>query len=331
MTSSLFRAVRAALRGAAGTCAAAGSRKPSVTTCRPSPSALPERRKNGTPAQRQLSSSTRSATNVSVSEPGVDAGLVAVALVLAAHDLCRVRAAACASKTFVLLVPQGLRRRATAGRLHRHEPQELEQVRDDHVPEGAGAFEEVARGPRSPIVSGTSICTWLMWSRFQTGSKRPLANRRARMLSHRLLAEEVVDAEHLGLVEDGVDRRVERPGRREIRAERLLDDDAGVLGEAGRAEHARSTEANAVGRHGEVEQPPRGAADGLLGLAARPPASGSGSSGVGRAEGQRVLELLPRRALGLAPAELGAPPPARARGTPRRSARPGAGAEPTMR
>ena len=32
--------------------------------------ALPARMKNGTPAQRQLSTSSRSATKVSVSEPG---------------------------------------------------------------------------------------------------------------------------------------------------------------------------------------------------------------------------------------------------------------------
>src|SRR5260370_21329125 len=33
------------------------------------------------------------------------------------------------------------------------------------------------------IVSGTSIWTWEMWSRFQVGSNRPFAKRRARMLS----------------------------------------------------------------------------------------------------------------------------------------------------
>src|SRR5579875_342443 len=37
--------------------------------------------------------------------------------------------------------------------------------------------------PSMPMVSGTSICTWEMWSRFQIGSNRPLAKRSARMLS----------------------------------------------------------------------------------------------------------------------------------------------------
>ena len=45
-----------------------GSWKPSVTTCRPAPMDLPERRKNGTPCQRQFSTSARTATMVSVSE-----------------------------------------------------------------------------------------------------------------------------------------------------------------------------------------------------------------------------------------------------------------------
>ena len=47
-----------------------GSRKPSVTTWREAPIDLPERRKNGTPCQRQLSTSTRTAARVSVSESG---------------------------------------------------------------------------------------------------------------------------------------------------------------------------------------------------------------------------------------------------------------------
>ena len=64
----------------------------------------------------------------------------------------------------------------------------------------------------TPSVSGTSICTWAMWERFQIGSNRPLAKRRARMFWRRLLAEEVVDAEDLLLGEDLVDRVVELAG-----------------------------------------------------------------------------------------------------------------------
>ena len=41
-----------------------------------------------------------------------------------------------------------------------------------------------------------------MWSRFQTDSKRPLREAQGQDVLHRLLAEEVVDAEDLRLVED---------------------------------------------------------------------------------------------------------------------------------
>ena len=44
-------------------------------------------------------------------------------------------------------------------------------------------FSKKSARPSMPIRSGTSICTCEMWSRFQIGSNRPLANRNARMLS----------------------------------------------------------------------------------------------------------------------------------------------------
>ena len=47
-----------------------GSSNPSVITCRLAPRFFPDRRKNGTPTQRQLSTSARSATIVSVCESG---------------------------------------------------------------------------------------------------------------------------------------------------------------------------------------------------------------------------------------------------------------------
>ena len=64
-----------------------------------------------------------------------------------------------------------------------------------------------------------------MWSRFQMGSKRPLAKRKARMFWTAFLAEEVVDAEDLLLVEDLVQHVVERHGAGQVGAERLLHDD----------------------------------------------------------------------------------------------------------
>ena len=75
---------------ATGNIRRAGSLKAIVTTRRPCGSCLPVRRKNGTPAHRQFSISTSSATNVSVSESGATPSSDEIALVLAAHDTRRI-------------------------------------------------------------------------------------------------------------------------------------------------------------------------------------------------------------------------------------------------
>ena len=67
----------------------------------------------------------------------------------------------------------------------------------------------------------------------------------------RLLAEEMVDAENLVFAEDGVQLRIERDCAFEIRAERLLHDDARALGEAGFVEHADRRE-RGVRRHAQI-------------------------------------------------------------------------------
>ena len=67
----------------------------------------------------------------------------------------------------------------------------------------------------------------------------------------RLLAEEMVDAEDLVFAEDGVQLCIERDRAFEIRAERLLHDDARALGEAGFVEHADRGQ-RGVRRHAEV-------------------------------------------------------------------------------
>jgi hypothetical protein len=73
----------------------------------------------------------------------------------------------------------------------------------------------------------------------------------------------VVDAEHLRLVEDLVHRLVQRPGRVQVGAERLLDDDAGVPRQAGRTEGANDRGERGR-RHGQVIKAPNGPADLLL-------------------------------------------------------------------
>ena len=77
----------------------------------------------------------------------------------------------------------------------------------------------------------------------------------------------------------------------EVGAEGLLDQNLGVLGKSGRAEH-RDHRAEGGGRDGEVEEPPRlgvelplGGCDGLL--------ERSGALGIRGAEGELRLEALP--------------------------------------
>src|SRR4029077_19249117 len=53
---------------------------------------------------------------------------------------------------------------------------------------------------------------------------------------HRLLPEIVVDAEDRRLVEDAMERRVQGPGRGQVAAERLLQDDPRALRAPGLAE-----------------------------------------------------------------------------------------------
>jgi hypothetical protein len=67
------------------------------------------------------------------------------------------------------------------------------------------------------------ICTWSTQVRFQIGWKIALAKRRAEDVLHGVLAEVVVDAEDLGLVEAGVYPLVELAGGRLVAPVRLLD------------------------------------------------------------------------------------------------------------
>ena len=74
-----------------------------------------------------------------------------------------------------------------------------------------------------------------MWLRFQIGSNRPLAKRKARMFWRRLLPQEVVDPVDLLLGEGLVERGVEGPGAGQVGAEGLLHDDPRPVDEAGLA------------------------------------------------------------------------------------------------
>ena len=138
---------------------------------------LPARMKKGTPDQRQLSISSRSATKVSVLDFGVDALDVAVALVLAAHVALRVRRRHRLEQVELL---SRIASASVAGRrgLHRDQGEHLQQVvlddvaqRTDRVVEAAAVLDSEVLGHRDLHVTRRS------W-RFQTGSRIEFANRR---------------------------------------------------------------------------------------------------------------------------------------------------------
>ncbi len=76
-----------------------------------------------------------------------------------------------------------------------------------------------------PTSSATVICTEPTYRRFQSGSKMRVAKPQGVDVLHGLLAEVMVDAINLALVEHGRDIAVERAGTLEIVAKRLFDDD----------------------------------------------------------------------------------------------------------
>ena len=142
-------------------------------------------------------------------------------------------------------------------------PMHLEQVGDDHVPEGAGALVEPGSALDGQRLGNVDLHVADVVA-VPDGLEEPVGEAEGEDVVDRLLAEEVVDAEHLGLVEGGVHGPVERPSRLQVGPERLLDDDVGVLAQAGGAEHPDHG-AEGHGRYGQVEQAPRVPADGLLG------------------------------------------------------------------
>ena len=211
-----------------------GSRKAMETMRAPSAICLPVRRKKGTPAQRQLSISQRRATKVSVSESRGHPLAPAVPLVLAPDDLGRVDGAHGAEDLVLLLVDgPGLE----GGRgLHGHEGQDLEEVGDDHVPEGAGLLVEGRPGDPTDRVSGTSIWMWSMCSRFQIGSNSPLAKRKARMFWAASLPRKWSMRKTWSSSKTSWTTRVEPPGAGQVGAEGLLHDDPGPVGQPGLAQ-----------------------------------------------------------------------------------------------
>ena len=117
------------------------------------------------------------ATNVSVPNRA-DAVFVAVALVLTSHHVRRVAAAASRRR------PSSSRRRVSSPRATWAAPSRRSRAPGRGVSRPCRGTRRCPRRSRRAADRerlGTSIWTWSMWSRFQTGSNRPLANRSARM------------------------------------------------------------------------------------------------------------------------------------------------------
>ena len=194
--------------------------------------ALPARRKNGTPPHRGESKSTRNAPKVSVSESGRHAGHRAVAVVLAADEVLRVDRPGRHQHlgllvAHLLLVAKGLG--ALVDRLlHGEQRHHLQQVvlhdvaqRADRVVERAAVLDAERLGHRDLHRRHVGAAP----QRLEDG----VGEAGDQQAAHRLLAEEVVDAEDGRLGEVLLDRGVELDRRRQVAAERLLDDEAGAL------------------------------------------------------------------------------------------------------
>ena len=125
------------------------------------------------------------------------------------------------------------------------------------------------------------------------GLEEPVREAQGQDVLGRLLAQEVVDAEHLAVREDRVDLGVERDRAREVGAEGLLHDDPGPLGEPGVGEHLHHR-GRGRGRHAEVVEVARVAAQ-LRGGDARRAAEPLGALpglDVGEAAGEVVPVVL---------------------------------------
>ena len=190
---------------------------------------FPVRMKNGTPDQRQFSISSRMrrvGLGLRVGRHAVD---LAVADVLAAYVVRRVGVRHRAVHVAQCVLED--RRPAAGGRLHRGRADHLHQVVDHHVAQGADRVVEVAAVVDAEVLGHRDL------DRGDVVAVPDRLERRVREpqvedLRQAHLPQEVVDPVQLRLVDVLVDLLVELARRREVVPERLLDDDAGVLGQA---------------------------------------------------------------------------------------------------
>ncbi|MDQ6915688.1 MAG: hypothetical protein M3155_07760 [Actinomycetota bacterium] len=140
----------------------------------------------------------------------------------------------------------------------------MKEVGDDHVVVGAGLLVEAGAGvdgERFGHLDLDVIDVVAVPDRLE----HAVGEAQRDEVVHRLATEEVVDAKHALLGEDGVDEPVEAPGAVEVGAERLLEDHPGVLGQATVADRLHDL-AGGARRDGEAVQAPRGASELTLGV-----------------------------------------------------------------
>ena len=111
-------------------------------------------------------------------------------------------------KTLFFSSPIGLRRELRR-RLHRGEGEDLEEVRDDHVAEGARGLVE-GGASREPKRLGHVDLNVVDEVPVPDRLEEPVREAEGQDVLGRLLAQEVVDPKNLLLVEDGMQVAVER-------------------------------------------------------------------------------------------------------------------------
>ena len=213
-------------------------------------SALPERRKNGTPCQRQLSIASSMAANVGVRESAGDAALAAIAGVLAEHQTPRRllrRRDGNGVQHLELFIAQrvgGVVRR----RFHRHQGQQLQQVVLEHVAQHAGLVVVIAAALDLDLLGDGDLHVIDVIVVPQRLEQR-VGEAENEDVLHRVLAEIMIDAIDLVLAEHVAEKLIERPRGSEIVAERLFDDEAPPTVGRGLAVHAGRAELLDDGRH----------------------------------------------------------------------------------
>ncbi len=138
------------------------------------------------------------------------------------------------------------------GRFHGDEAEHLAEVRRDHVPEAPRGLVERAAPCGRQLLRHVDLYRHQIVAvprRFDQSVGEP----QRQDVLHRFLSQEVVDPVHLILADDVLQCGVEFAGGFEVGAERLLHDDAGVLGQPFAAEHA-DHRLRGLRRNREVDQ-----------------------------------------------------------------------------